>query len=89
MISKTLFLRILSFSILTVAWYFSILILAIPLTLWHLLQFKAYECIVLGILIDMYFMPIRLIPVYTICFAGAYIILEIIKPRFKNSAATL
>lgn len=89
MISKTLFIRLLSFFVLTVTWYFSVLIVALPLTVWHFVQFKAYEFIALGILIDLYFMPIRLIPVYTICFAGAYIIIEIIKPRFKSSGTTI
>ena len=53
------------------------------------MQFKAYEFIVLGVLIDMYFMPIRLIPVYTISFVGAYIIVEVIKPRLKSGAHIL
>ena len=89
MISKTLFIRILSFGALTTAWYFSLLLIAVPLSLWHLVQFKAYEFIALGILIDLYFMPIRLIPVYTICFVGAFVIMEIIKPRFRNSTSTV
>lgn len=89
MTSKTFFIRLLSFFALTLTWYFSALIVAIPLSLWYLIQFKAFEFIVLGILIDLYFMPITLIPVYTICFAGAYIILEIIKPRFKSGPRTL
>ncbi len=89
MISKTLFIRLLSFFSLTVAWYFSVLIVAIPLSLWHVVHFKAYEFIALGVLIDLYFLPIRLIPVYTISFAGVYIIMEIIKPRFKSGSRTI
>ncbi|MES2966860.1 MAG: hypothetical protein V4668_03665 [Patescibacteria group bacterium] len=89
MISSPLFIRLLTFFGVTLGWYFSILLLAFPLTLWYLLNFKAYELIALGMLIDMYFMPIRLIPVYTICFAGAFIIIEIIKPRFKSGVTTI
>lgn len=84
MLSKTFFIRIFSFFLITLAWYFGALIIAIPLTLWHLVQFKAYECIGLGILIDLYFMPITLIPIYTLCFIGIFFIIEIIKPRFKR-----
>ena len=89
MISKTLFIRLLSLGTLTIAWYFSLLFIALPLSLWHLVQFKAYEFIALGVLIDLHFMPIRLIPIYTIFFAGAFIIMEIIKPRFINRSNTL
>ena len=89
MTSKTIFVRLLSFFTLTVAWYFSVLIVAIPLSVWHLVHFKAYEFIMLGVLIDMYFMPLRWFPLYTICFTGAFIIMEIIKPRFKTRVTTL
>lgn len=48
-------IRTVTFLTLSIVWYFGSMIIAVPLSVWYLYNFRAYELVVLGVLIDAYF----------------------------------
>jgi hypothetical protein len=77
-------IRLISFLCLTTAWYFDVWWLAVPLLLWHCYQYVAYECVLLGICIDVQFMNRLGVPWYTLGAIGAVICAEVFKPMLRN-----
>lgn len=77
-------IRIIVFITLVFLWYFNVLLVAVPLTIWFLYNFRAYELIALGLLIDIYFWS----PVITPCYTGGFLLsvigMELLKPRLRN-----
>lgn len=78
--------RLIIFALITLAWYFGLLLLSIPLTLWYLYQFRALELISIGILIDSYFLEPWSIPYYILGFVFAVLLAELLKPRLRNKS---
>ena len=77
--------RIVAFFTLSIMWYFGSMIIAVPLSVWYLYHFRAYELVVLGVLIDAYFLSGVGIPYYTVGFLGALWCMELLKPRLRHS----
>lgn len=82
---RSLVLRFISCLCLMTAWYFDVWWLGVILMVWHGYQYRAYEFIILGILIDVQFMTGIGIPWYTILFTAALIAIEIGKPLIRKS----
>ena len=80
----TFFTRLAVFLALCVVWYFNLLLVALPLTVWYLYHFRAYDLIVLGLCIDIYFWSAIFMPYYTVGFLGAVLLIEVIKPRLRR-----
>lgn len=81
---KYLLVRFFTYLAITIFWYFSFWWCAVPLTIWFAYQFRAYELIILGLLIDIEFSVIIDKPWYTLSFLGLFIIMEWLKPRLRN-----
>jgi hypothetical protein len=81
---KYFLIRSLTFITVTICWYFSFWWCAIPLSIWYAYQFRAYELVVLGLLIDIEFSVNFDLPLYTLGFLVLFIIMEWIKPRLRN-----
>ena len=77
-------IRIIVFITLVFLWYFNVLLVAVPLTIWFLYNFRAYELIALGLLIDIYFWSPVITPGYTGGFLLSVIGMELLKPRLRN-----
>jgi hypothetical protein len=73
------------FGLLTFVWYFNILLVAVPLSLWYLYHYRAYEFIFLGVLIDIYFLPETLVPLYTLIFTSTVVGMEFLKPQLRKT----
>ncbi len=84
MMTNSLFIRVLTFSTLCFVWYFAIWLVAAPLTIWYVYNFRAYELVVLGIYIDAYFLSQLSIPYYTLGFLALVIFMEILKPSLRK-----
>lgn len=85
MTSGTLFIRFTLFFILTLVWYFNVLVMAIPLSVWYMYQFKAVELVLLGLLLDIYFLTDFTLPIYTAGFSLAILFMQILKPRLRKN----
>lgn len=79
-------LRIISFLCLATAWYFDVWWLAIPLLAWHCYHYRAYECVLLGLCIDVQFMNRVGIPWYTLGALGAVVFAEVLKPMLRRKS---
>jgi hypothetical protein len=77
--------RILVFVILAMVWYFGLVWVAVPLSLWYVYHFRGYEFLVLGALLDGYFMTTLALPQYTLIFATLFIAVKMLKPRLRRS----
>lgn len=84
MSSKSIIIRFFSIFILTILWYANVLIVAIPFTVWYLYQFRAYEIIFVGLLIDLYFQVGFSTPWYTVMALLAVIFMEVTKPFLRK-----
>jgi len=84
---RYLTLRVMSVLCLTTAWYFDVWWLAVPLTLWHCYHYRAYECVLIGVCIDIQFMGHIGIPWYTLGAVGAVVVAEWIKPTLRRHRA--
>lgn len=89
MSTKQLFLRGVSFIALITAWYFGVWQLGIVLLLWQVYHYRAYECIMLGILIDAQFMSTEGIPWYTVGFSATVLLAELLKPLLRPRKTSL
>lgn len=85
MFRNPLFIRTLTFITLSLVWYFGLFIIAVPLTIWYLYTFRAYELVFLGILIDAYFLSTVSIPYYALGFLGGFICMELLKPSLRKT----
>lgn len=85
MFRHPVFIRIFSFIILSLLWYFGMFIVAVPLTVWYVYTFRAYEIIFLGIVIDAYFLSTVATPYYTLGFLGGFIFMELLKPSLRKT----
>lgn len=85
MTTRSVFIRMVTFLTLNIVWYFGSMIIAVPLTVWYLYNFRAYEIVLLGVLIDAYFLSSLGIPYYTISFLGAFVCIELLKPSLRKS----
>lgn len=79
-------LRVISCLCLTTAWYFDVWWLAVPLLIWHCYHYRAYECVLIGICIDVQFMNRIGIPWYTLGALCAVVSVEILKPFLRNQS---
>lgn len=61
------------------------MLVAIPLSVWYLYNFRAYELVGLGLCIDVYFLFTPTLPYYTLGFLGAFILMELLKPRLRKN----
>jgi hypothetical protein len=77
--------RCIVFITIVILWYFGIILIAVPLTIWYLYSYRAYELIILGVAIDAYFLTSVTIPLYTLGFATAVFCMEVLKPRLRNN----
>lgn len=84
MTTSFVLIRTVSFLTLSIMWYFGSMIIAIPLTIWYFYNFRAYELVILGVLIDAYFLSGLSVPNYTLGFLGAFICIELLKPRLRQ-----
>jgi hypothetical protein len=82
--SATLIRSIVLLTLITL-WYFAIILIAVPLTMWYLYNYHAYELILAGIAIDAYFLTSVTVPLYTLGFASAVFCMEVLKPRLRNN----
>ena len=85
MTAATTLIRGLTFATLTLVWSFGFLWLAVPLSVWYIYQFRAYELVVLGVLIDVHFLTTTALPLYTAGFLMAVGIMELLKPRLRQN----
>jgi hypothetical protein len=85
MIVTSLLTRSLIFFTLAIVWYFNVLLIAVPLTFWYMYNFRAFELIALGLLIDVYFWSPALTPYYTVGFLAAVAFMELLKPRLRKN----
>ena len=83
---RYMILRLISCLCLMTAWYFDVWWLGVPLTLWHCFHYRAYECILIGVCIDVQFMQGVGVPWYTLGATGVVVSAEMLKPlvRRKN-----
>ncbi len=81
---KHFFIRALYFITATALWYFSFWWFAVPFVLFYVYRCRAYELIPLGLLLDMQFLTIGHIPYYTLCFTGAVLAAEWLKPQLRS-----
>jgi hypothetical protein len=56
-------------------------ILAIPLVIWYLSQYRSYELIVIAILVDGYYQAFYSVPILSIVAVISVILVDIIKPQ--------
>lgn len=82
---KYFILRLSVFLTITISWYFGLWIPASLLSVWYLYHYVGYEFILLGVLLDWYFLEMLSFPFYTIVFSGAFFIMIILKPRLRSS----
>ncbi len=78
-------LRSISFLCLVTAWYFDVWWLGIPLLVWHCFHYRAFECVVLAICIDVQFMTGLTLPWYTIGALASLVLAELIKPLVRRT----
>jgi len=64
------------------AWYFGAWFLGIPLTLWYLFHYPAYELCVVGALLDIQFYTGDYIPFYCMSAVVLVILFQMLVPRF-------
>lgn len=76
--------RIIFFSIIALMWYFNVLLVAVPLTVWYVYQYQSYELIILGAVIDVYFMTFGTLPYYTLGAVGLVWGMQILKPFLRT-----
>ncbi len=81
--------RCISFITLASGWYFDVWWIGIPLMLWHCYHYRAYELMVLGVLIDIQFLVLYSVPWYTIGFTLVFAAGEYIKPLMRHADRTL
>jgi hypothetical protein len=82
---RYLILRSISFICLVTAWYFDVWWLGAPLLVWHSFHYRAFECLLIAICIDVQFMNGYTWPWYTI---GAVLVLvaaEAMKPLVRRT----
>lgn len=84
MTTSFVLVRALTFLTLAVVWYFGNFFIAVPMTIWYVYNFRAYELVLLGVLIDAYFLSEIAIPYYTLGFLGAVILMELTKPSLRK-----
>ena len=84
---RYLVLRSISFLCLTTAWYFDVWWLAVPLLGWHCYHYVAYECVLLGLCIDVQFMSRMGIPWYTLGALCAVLGAEQLKPLLRRGSS--
>lgn len=85
MSTGSVLIRTVTFLTLSIVWYFGSMIIAVPLSVWYLYNFRAYELVVLGVLIDAYFLSSVGIPNYTVGFLAALVCMELLKPRLRHN----
>lgn len=85
MTSSSVFIRLVTFLTLCIVWYFGSMLISVPLTVWYLYNFRAYELLALGILIDAYFLSALSIPYYTLGFLAAIVFMELLKPSLRRT----
>jgi hypothetical protein len=85
MSTGSVLIRIVTFLTLSIMWYFGSMIIALPLSVWYLYNFRAYELVFLGMLIDAYFFSVVGIPYYTLGFLSAVVCMELLKPSLRKS----
>jgi hypothetical protein len=85
MTTRSVFIRAVTFLTLCIVWYFGSMIIAIPLTVWYVYNFRAYELVALGVLLDAYFLSQLSIPYYTLSFLVAVMGMELLKPSLRKS----
>ncbi|MBY0538051.1 hypothetical protein K2P47_01480 [Patescibacteria group bacterium] len=84
MTNRSVLIRIVTFLTLCIVWYFDSVIIAVPLSVWYLYNFRAYELVLLGLFIDAYFLSSLGLPYYTLSFLAAVIFMELLKPSLRN-----
>lgn len=84
-----LLIRTLVFITLGIVWYFAVWLIAAPLTLWYVYNFRAYELVVLGLALDGYFLSAPAFPYYTVGFLGLCISIELLKPQLRSNQQQL
>lgn len=77
-------IRALTFLVISSAWYFNLVLLAGPLTIWYVYNYRAYELIALGLLIDVYFLAQVSVPYYTLIFLAVVLLCEWLKPQLRK-----
>ena len=85
MSSSALLIRLCTFFTLTIVWYFGFFWVAVPLSIWYCYSFRAYELVLLGFLIDAYFITTLTIPLYTTSFLALFLAIEFLKPRLRKN----
>lgn len=85
MTTRQFLIRTGSFIVLTLVWYFDVLWLAILGTLWYSYYYRAYELIVLGVLIDVQYRSGVSIPYYTLGFTLLCVAAEWLKPKLRRT----
>jgi hypothetical protein len=85
MSGTAIFTRFSVFLTVIIVWYFGFFWIAIPLSLWYLYNYPAYELIAVGVLIDGHFMTTFGVPYYTLFFLSAHILMALIKPRLRTN----
>jgi hypothetical protein len=85
MSTSSIFIRTSIFITLCIVWYFGSILIAVPLTVWYLYNFRAYELVGLGVLIDAYFLSQLSIPYYTLGFLTAVTCMEVLKPSLRRT----
>ena len=88
MTTRQFFIRAVIFLCLMVAWYLDVWWLGSVLLVWYCYQYRAVEVVVLGILIDVQFTVGTVVPWYTLCFAGAVLLSESLKPLLRTKKVT-
>jgi hypothetical protein len=83
--TSSLLIRILTFITLCMVWYFGSMLIAIPLSIWYLYNFRAYELLVLGVAIDAHFLSEVSIPYYTLGFFAVIVFMEVLKPSLRKN----
>jgi hypothetical protein len=58
--------------------------IAVPLAIWYMLQYSAYELVLAGFCIDVYFAPTFLLWYYTLAALGVVIFGLFIRPRVRR-----
>ncbi len=80
---RTFLERIVTTFVIAAAIFNALWWLAVPLVLWYVVRFDAYELIVVAFCIDIYFAPNHTWPYYTLVSAGFVLFGMVIRPRLR------
>ncbi|PJC56040.1 hypothetical protein CO026_02430 [Candidatus Kaiserbacteria bacterium CG_4_9_14_0_2_um_filter_41_32] len=84
-----LFLRLFLFLIITIFWYVGLFWYSLPFLFWYSFKCQPYELLLIGLLIDVQFMTISTLPMYTLFSFGWIILIAWLRPKLIVYTSTV